>query len=56
MALMLLVDCIPIELNWQITVVAPGKCIYIFITFWAILISDILTDGKFYPIRSCGRY
>ncbi|KAJ8070660.1 hypothetical protein OCU04_001031 [Sclerotinia nivalis] len=40
-----LLDCIPINLNWRPAVGTSGFCINILTMFWAILISDILTDA-----------
>ncbi len=46
MALTYSVDCVPIELNWRPTAGVSGRCADILMLFWAVLISDILTDGE----------
>jgi hypothetical protein len=41
------VDCLPVTLNWRGVVGASGVCIDFTPMFWAVVVSDILTDGMF---------
>ena len=43
-----IVECIPIEANWQDVVDGPTTCVNLVNLFFALVLTDILSDGRFY--------